>query len=124
MISTADIGRIAAGSLLDPARGRRVVELAGPEDYSPRDIARTFTAALGKPVKLDTHPLDAVVPTFTAAGFSPDLAALFREMMEGINTGRVASEGKGVTFQRGTITALEALTQMLELPAPTRSGGG
>jgi uncharacterized protein YbjT (DUF2867 family) len=124
MISTADIGRIAAESLIDPARGRRVLELAGPEDYSPRDIARTFIAVLGKPVRLETHPLDAVMPTFTAAGFSPDLAGLFREMMEGINTGHVAYEEKGATFQRGDITALEALTQMLGLPAATRSGGG
>jgi uncharacterized protein YbjT (DUF2867 family) len=52
MVSTADIGKIAAEYLTDPARGRRVVELAGPEDYSPQDIAHAFAAALGKPVKL------------------------------------------------------------------------
>jgi uncharacterized protein YbjT (DUF2867 family) len=124
MVSTADIGRIAAECLTDPARGRRVVELAGPEDYSPQDIAQTFAAAHGKPIRLETHPLDAVIPTFTALGFSQDVARLFREMIEGINSGHVAYAGKGTTFQRGNVTALEAVNQMLGLSAATRSGGG
>lgn len=124
MVSTADIGKIAAAALTEPARGRRVVELAGPEDYSPQDIAQTFAAALGKPVKLEMHPLDAVIPTFTAVGFSQDLARLFREMIEGINSGNVTYEGKGATLQRGNVTALEAVNQMLGLSAATHSGGG
>ena len=123
MVSTADIGEVAARCLTDPARGRRVVELAGPEDYSPQDIAQTFAAALGKPVKLETHPLDAVIPTFTAAGFSQDLARLFHEMIEGINSGHVAYEGKGATFERGSVTALAAINQMLGTPSRARAGG-
>ena len=124
MVSTSDIGKIAAEYLTDLGRGRRVVELAGPEDYSPQDIAQTFAAALGKPVKLETHPLDAVIPTFTAAGFSQDLAGLFREMIEGINSGHVAYEGKGATFRRGKVTALETVNQLLGLSTANRSGGG
>ena len=124
MVSTGDIGRVAAEYLTGPANGRRVVELAGPEDYSPEDIARTFAAALGKPVKLETHPLDGVVPTFTALGFSPDLARLFREMVKGINTGHVAYEGHGARFQRGRVTAAEAINRMLGLSAAARPGGG
>jgi hypothetical protein len=79
---------------------------------------------LGKPVKLETHPLDAVVPTFAALGFSQDLAGLFREMIGGINSGLVTYEGKGAEFQRGNVTALEAVKQMVGLSAATRSGGG
>jgi len=124
MVSTADIGEVAAGYLTDPARGRRVVELAGPEDYSPQDIAHVFAAALGKPVEMETHPLDAVIPTFTATGFSQDLAGLFREMIEGVNSGHVTYEGKGATFQRGHVTAQEAINQMVGLSAATGSGGG
>ena len=124
MISTVDIGKIAASCLTDPARGRRVVELAGPEDYSPQDIAQAFAAVLEKPVKLETHPLDAVIPTFKAAGFSEDLARLFREMIEGINSGHVAYEGKGARFQRGSVTAREAISHMLGLSSATRTGGG
>jgi len=123
MVSTADIGKIAAEFLIDPARGSRVVELAGPEDYSPQDIARIFAAALGKAVKLETHPLDAVIPTFTALGFSQDLARLFREMIEGINAGHVAYEGKGATFRRGKVTARETINQLLGHSTAAHSGG-
>jgi len=123
MISTTDIGQIAAKYLTDPAHGRRVAELAGPEDYSPQDIVRDFAAASGKPVRLETHPLDAVIPTLTAMGFSQDLAALFREMIEGINSGHVAYEGKGAEFHRGHVTALEAINQMMGVSASKGSGG-
>ena len=123
MVSTTDIGKIAAECLTAPAHGRRVVELAGPEDHSPQDIARTFAAVLGKPVKLETHPLDAVIPTFTALGFSQEMASLFREMIEGINSGHVAYEGKGATFKRGNVTAPETINELLGLSAATRSGG-
>lgn len=123
MIATDDIGRIAAECLVKPARGRRVLELAGPEDYSPQDIAGVFSSALDKPVKLETHPLEAVIPTLTSMGFSQDIAALFREMMEGINSGHVTYEGKGATFQRGSVTALETVKQLLGISAGSRSGG-
>ena len=123
MVSTADIGNIAAHCLADPARGRRVVELAGPEDYSPQDIAQAFGAALGKPVKLETHPPDAVIPTLTAMGFSQDVARLFREMTEGINSGHVAYEGKGTTFERGKVTAMDAIKQLLGLSTASSGTG-
>jgi len=124
MISTDDIGRIAAASLMDPAHGRRVLELAGPGDYSPLDLAQAFSTVLGKPVTVETHPVEAVVPTFTAAGFSQDLARLFREMIEGINSGHVAYEGRGATLQRGEVTALEVVKQMLGRSAANLSGAG
>jgi len=123
MVSTADIGKIAAQCLTDPAQGRRVVELAGPEEYSPQDIAQIFASALGKPVKLETHSLDAVIPSLAAAGFSQDLARLFHEMLEGVNSGHVAYEGKGATFERGSVTALAAINQMLGTPSRARAGG-
>jgi len=124
MAANADIGESAAGCLTDPARGRRLVELAGPEDYSPRDIAQAFTTVLGKPVKLETHPLDAVVPTLTAMGFSQDMARLYREMLEGVNSGHIAYERKDAPSQRGKVTASEAISRMLGLSGATRSGGG
>ena len=123
MAANADIGESAAAGLTNPTRGRRLVELGGPEDYSPRDIVQVFTNVLGKPVRLETHPLDAVIPTFTAIGFSQDMARLYREMLEGINSGHVAYEGKDAPSQRGKVTASEAISQMLGLTA-TRSGSG
>jgi uncharacterized protein YbjT (DUF2867 family) len=125
MIATADIGAIAAECLLSPANhGRRILELAGPEDYSPQDIANAFSGALGKPINLQTHPIDAVVPTLTSMGFPDNLAKLFREMIEGINSGQVAFETKGAELRRGSLTALETVKQLIGAPAATGSGGG
>jgi uncharacterized protein YbjT (DUF2867 family) len=123
MISTADIGRIAADCLTDPARGRRIKELSGPEDYSPRDIAQVFSTALGKPVNIETHSLDAIAPILTSMGISQDFALLYREMVQGINSGHVAYEGAAPT-ERGQVTALESISQLLGLPARQSGGKG
>lgn len=113
MVSVVDIGKCAARYLVEPANGRRVVELAGPEDYSPRDIAGVVGAAIGKAVKLETHPVEAAVPTLAAIGFPENTARLFAEMLGGINSGHVSYEGAGAKFERGSVTAEEAIRQML-----------
>jgi uncharacterized protein YbjT (DUF2867 family) len=110
MTATLDIGEVAAQALLDGPRGVRVIELSGPFDVSPNDVAATFSRILGKPVKIAEAPLSAVVPTFTSFGMSENIAGLFREMYQGIREGRVAAEpGEHV---RGT-TALETTLRTL-----------
>ncbi len=113
MVSVVDIGKCAARYLAEPANGRRVVELAGPEDYSPRDIAAALGAALGKAVKLETHPVEAAVPTLAGMGIPESTARLFAEMLGGINSGHVDYEGAGAKFERGSVTAAEAIREML-----------
>jgi uncharacterized protein YbjT (DUF2867 family) len=109
-VSTLDIGKAVAQALLDGPRGVRVIELSGPFDVSPNDVAATFSRILGKPVKIAEAPLSAVVPTFTSFGMSENIAGLFREMYQGIREGRVAAEpGEHV---RGT-TALETTLRTL-----------
>lgn len=109
-VSTTDIGRTLARALLDGPRGVRVIELSGPEDLSPSDIAAGFSKILGKPIQVVEAPLDAVVPTFTSFGASEGMARLYREMYEGMASGKVAQEpGEHV---RGTVpleTTLRAL---------------
>jgi hypothetical protein len=56
------------------------------------DVAATIGRITGKPVRVQEAPLDAVVPTFTGFGMSKDLAALYREMLEGFITGRITAE--------------------------------
>jgi uncharacterized protein YbjT (DUF2867 family) len=109
-VSTPDIGKTVARALLDGPRGVRVIELGGPSDVSANDVAAVFGRLLGKPVKVVEAPLDAVVPTFTSFGASENIAALFREMYEGMASGKVAAEpGEHV---RGT-TPLEVTLRSL-----------
>jgi uncharacterized protein YbjT (DUF2867 family) len=91
-VSTVDIGKAVAQALLDGPRGVRVIELSGPTDVSPNDVAATFSRLLGKPVTVAQAPLEAVVPTFTSFGASENIAGLFRELYEGMAQGKVAAE--------------------------------
>jgi uncharacterized protein YbjT (DUF2867 family) len=100
MVATADIGRVAAEALLEGTRAPKVIELAGPRDYSPEDVTEIFGRALDKPLSLVAVPAEGIEPALTAAGFPPKLAALFREMNVALNEGRLAFHG---TPQRGRV---------------------
>src|SRR5579872_1807664 len=67
MISTVDVGLFAAESLLDPARGRRIIDLAGPQEYSPEDVAQILTLLLGRDVRVVNPPISVAVPTLMKA---------------------------------------------------------
>ena len=58
-------------------------------------------------------PLEAVVPTFRSFGISEDVAALFRELYEGIRNGQVAWEARGTELQRGSTDLEGALRPLL-----------
>ncbi|HEY3666969.1 MAG TPA: NmrA family NAD(P)-binding protein [Polyangiaceae bacterium] len=105
MVASHDIGKTIAQALLDGPRGTRVIELAGPVEATPNDVAAALSKILGKPVKVAEAPLSAVVPTFTSFGFSQNVAELFREMYEGLANGKVSWQG-GTELVRGT-TSLE-----------------
>jgi uncharacterized protein YbjT (DUF2867 family) len=101
MVATRDIGQVAARALLEGPRGRRVIELAGPRELTPAEVATAAGRVLGKPVTLVEAPLTAVVPTFTSFGLSADIAGLFREMYQGLISGKVAFEGGAAEAVRG-----------------------
>jgi len=92
-VSTPDIGQVVAQSLIDGPRDVRVIELSGPRDVSPNDVAQAFSRILGKPVNVVEAPLEAAVPTFTSFGASENIASLFREMYQCIAEGRLVPEG-------------------------------
>lgn len=113
MVSTKDIGLVAARALLEPPSGKKeIIELAGPRDYTPRELAAVLAKIVGKPVEVDAAPLEAVVPTFTSFGISPNIAGLFQEMYAGIASGKVTYEGNGARHLRGTVDAEEAFRSL------------
>ena len=113
MISTRDIGRIAAEQLIAGGQGRKVLELSGPEDYSPNDIAVALGKILKRSVTVQHAPLSAVVPTFKSFGFSEDAARLFEEMYTCIERGALVHEKQGATHLRGLVTATDALQRLV-----------
>lgn len=88
------------------------MELAGPEEYSPDDVAAALGRLLDKPVTAQHAPLSAVVPTFKSFGFSDEAAKLFEEMYTAFSKGAVGYEYPG-KLVRGTVTLSEALRGMV-----------
>lgn len=107
MVATRDIGEVAARALAEgpPANRIDVIELAGPREWSPADIANAFAKAVGREVTPDAAPLEAVVPAFTSFGLSKSVAENFEEMYRGIENGAVAFEDKGTRRVRGSVDA-------------------
>jgi uncharacterized protein YbjT (DUF2867 family) len=112
MIATRDIGRIGAERLIAGGRGKQIVELAGPEEYSPEQVATVLGQILGKTVTAQHAPLSAVIPTFKSFGFSDEAAKLFEEMYTSFSTGAVGYETPD-KLVRGTVTLQEALRGMV-----------
>ncbi len=108
MISTRDIGRLGAERLIAGGKGKQIVELAGPEEYSPNQVAAALGQILGKPVTAQHAPLSAVVPTFKSFGFSDEAAKLFEEMYTSFSTGAIGYE-RPASVIRGRVTLAEAL---------------
>jgi uncharacterized protein YbjT (DUF2867 family) len=112
MISTKDIGRIGAEQLIAGGKGRQIVELAGPEEYSPDQVAAALGQILGKPVSAQPAPLSAVVPTFRSFGFSDEAATLFEEMYTSFSTEAIGYEHPA-SVVRGTVAVADALRGMV-----------
>lgn len=113
MVATRDIGRAAADALMDPSSGRRVVELVGPAEWTPEEVADSLAARLGRAIRVEGLPAEAIVPAFMAAGMSRATAELFVEMYAAIHGGRLALEGEGNILRFGTLRPGEALAPFL-----------
>jgi uncharacterized protein YbjT (DUF2867 family) len=112
MISTKDIGRIGAEQLMTGGYGKQIVEMAGPEEYSPDQAASALSQILGKTVTAQHAPLSAVVPTFKSFGFSDEAARLFEEMYTAFSKGAIGYEHPD-KLVRGTVTLDDALRTMV-----------
>jgi uncharacterized protein YbjT (DUF2867 family) len=111
-VATADIGRTAAAALLEGPHGQTRIELSGPREYSPNDVAGILTELTGKPVTASFAPLEAIVPTLTGFGISPQVAELFRELYQGLASGLIDWTGTGRTV-RGSVPLADVLRPAL-----------
>ena len=111
MVSTQDIGRIAAEQLMAGPRGRQVLELSGPESYSPGQVAAALSQLFKLPVTAQLAPLSDVVPTFKSFGFSDEAAALFEDLYRAFTNGSIVYEYPE-SVVRGVVTLSQALSKM------------
>ena len=118
LVATRDIAAVAA-DVLAPATfsGVGFREVLGPREYTPREAARVFGAAIDKPeLPYVEFSYDDTKKALLGAGMSEDVARLFVEMYEGLNEGRVRSL-QGRTAQTTTPTTLETFAREVFAPA-------
>jgi uncharacterized protein YbjT (DUF2867 family) len=117
MVSTIDVGRMAARLLAGDFSGRRIVELSGPQDWSARDVAAAFGRVLGRPVEPAFVPPEARAGVLAQEGVPPDVADALLGMYDGIASGRVEHDDDA-EHHRGVVALDDAIERIV------RSMGG
>lgn len=112
MQSSRDVGEAAATLMTEGGPHRRIVELHGPEDYSPEDAAAALTEILGRPVTAVAVPEAEWAAPFRAQNMPERSVAGFCDMFRGFNSGHIVFEGTHET-RRGPTTLTDALRGML-----------
>jgi len=112
MVATHDIGTTAARLLLEGGQGKRVVELAGPREYSPREVAAALARVTKRDVAAQQGPEEAIVGALQGAGMNAEWAGLFAELIHGVNVGHVDWE-PGRARVRGSTDVEAVLAQLV-----------
>jgi uncharacterized protein YbjT (DUF2867 family) len=112
MVATRDVGIAAARLLAEGGSGKRVIELAGPREYTPRDAAAAVGRIVGKPIEVQQAPEETMAPVLMGAGMNAEWARLFQELTHGLNANIVVWEG-GHPFWRGETDLQTVLSTLL-----------
>src|SRR2546425_8531545 len=83
LVATGDVGTAAARLLAEGGSGKRFIELAGPREYTPRDVAAAVGRIVGKPIDVQQAPGEAMAPALMGAGMNAEWARLFQT--QGLN---------------------------------------
>ena len=110
MVATADIGKVAADALVAGGQGKTVIELTGPREYTPVEVAKALSDIVGKPVALQVGPVEAMQDALVGAGLNAHWAGLYQEMTRGLNGGHITWEGTKIV--RGS-TPVESVLKSL-----------
>lgn len=119
MVATTDIAAVAARVLQGDWEGRRIVEIEGPQPYSPNDLARTLGEILGHPVAAEAVPREQWEELFRTQGSANPAPRI--EMIDGFNRGWIDFERAGAEAVRGNTPLSDVLQKLVEPNAPARS---
>jgi NAD(P)H dehydrogenase (quinone) len=111
MVATKDIGRVAAGLIVEDQQGTRVVELEGPRRVSPNDLAAAFANALGRPVHVELVPRDSWETLFRAQGTKNPTPRI--RMLDGFNEGWIEFQDAGRKAVKGRIDADAVIAEIV-----------
>lgn len=106
MVATVDVGGAAAALLQEGRAQTCVVTLAGPEDYSPHDVAAVVSATMKQPVGVTVLPQADWPLALAGAQFSRAAIAGFTEMTVGLNGSHIDITSDASAAQRAGTTTL------------------
>lgn len=111
MVSTEDVGRVAAELIRQGWTGRRIAELDGPARISPRGIASIFSELLARPVRLEVVPRESWGALFRSQGVRDPMPRI--QMLDGFNEAWIEFEGPEEHILKGKIGARTAIARLL-----------
>lgn len=90
-VSLVDTARVVVDALISVPQSA-TVELAGPCDLSPIDMAQAFASALGRPVHAVAIAREELPATLAARGNSPSMVQLWVELFDAMDAGQLRFE--------------------------------
>ena len=112
LVATADIGKTRADVLRQEWKGTRYIEVAGPEQYSPNDIAQALGGALGGPVEAVAVPREKWTEFFLAQGMPEGRTDPRAEMVDGFNSGWIHFGVRGTEHITGTTSLASVIAKL------------
>lgn len=109
MVSIKDVAATAVDLLLNPVESHRVVELAGPKDYSAQDIIDILEQILGKQLDLLPFSKGGWEEVWGEVELPDEMNDLLNQVYAGLNDHKIIFSGKNVESRRGTVTLEEVL---------------
>ena len=103
MVATDDIGRTIASTLAETWHGCRVIELEGPQRYSPRDMAQALAAVLEHDIETIAVPREQWSARFEDEGMPAERTGPRIAMLDGFNNGWIDFEGGATEHVSGRI---------------------
>jgi uncharacterized protein YbjT (DUF2867 family) len=112
-VATADIGKAGADVLRQEWTGTRYIEVAGPEQYSPNDIARAFSKALGRSVEAVAVPREKWTEFFLGQGMPEGRTEPRAEMVDGFNSGWIHFGVPGTEHIKGPTSLTSVIAKLV-----------
>lgn len=110
MVAPEEVAAFTAGVIHKEDEDGVIYELTGPASYSSNDVAKAFTAALGKEVKAVQIPRADWENTLRGIGFTTDAIRNFVEMTQAVISGKAIPQKEG-TVQVELKTTLSTYMQ-------------
>jgi NAD(P)H dehydrogenase (quinone) len=113
LVATADIGKVGADVLRQEWAGTRYIEVAGPEEYSPSDIARALSSSLGRTIEAIAVPREKWTEFFLGQGMPAGRTEPRAEMVDGFNSRWIHFGVPGTEHITGAVSLTSVIAELV-----------